>query len=216
VGGSPQTIRIYCLLPSSASVSPLCSLAFDLCYLPETTAERPTILREQAYLNPTPPDLPTPTIDPGGWKLLPPVKAALIPNTAVTLQLSIANPVWLCSFHLFGSYSHSTRQQLSFALGTPIPLFLEVHNGEATSFHPESIDICLVRALITRGLTGGVRKFDVARAVLWPAQGSSPHSAKLWGEVLVEKFLTPSFDFFNCSVRVRVISVLLIVITISS
>ncbi|KAI9463276.1 hypothetical protein BJY52DRAFT_1254315 [Lactarius psammicola] len=158
------------------------SLASDFCYLPETTAERPSILREQAYLNPTPSDIPTPTLDPGGWKLLPPVKANLIPNTTVTLQLSIANP-------------------LSFAIGTPIPLFLEVRNGGVTSFHPESIDIRLVRALITRGLSGGVRKIDMARAVLWPAQGTSLHSTKLWGEILVEKFLTPSFDFSNCSVR---------------
>jgi hypothetical protein len=106
----------------------------------------------------------------------------------------------------------STRKQLSFALGTPIPLFLEVRNCEATSFDPESIDIRLVRSLTTRGLTGGVRRFDVARAVLWPAQGSSPHRSKLWGEILVGKFLTPSFDFSKCSVRVRIISVILAVI----
>lgn len=162
------------------------SLMSDFCYFPETTAERPSILREKAYLNPTQSDIPTPTLDPGGWKLLPSVKAVLVPNTAVTLQLSIANP-------------------LSFALGTPIPLFLEVRNDEATYFDPESIDIRLVRALATRGLTGGVRKLDVARAVLWPAQGSSLHSTKLWGEILVEKCLTPSFDFSNCSVRYSIV-----------
>lgn len=163
------------------------SLTSDFCYLPETTAERPSFLREQAYLNPSnPSDLPTPTLDPGGWKLLPPVKAVLVPNTTVTLQLSIANP-------------------LSFALGTPIPLFLEVRNGGATRFDPESIDIRLVRALITRGPIGEVRKVDVARAVLWPAQGSSLHSTKLWGEILVEKLLTPSFDFSNCSVRYSIV-----------
>ncbi|KAH9041668.1 hypothetical protein EDB85DRAFT_2139761 [Lactarius pseudohatsudake] len=131
-------------------------------------------------------DIPTPMLDPGGWKLLPSVKAVLVPNTAVTLQLSIANP-------------------LSFALGTPIPLFLEVRNDKATYFDPESIDIRLVRALATRGLTGGVRKLDVARAVLWPAQGSSLHSTKLWGEILLEKCLTPSFDFSNCSVRYSIV-----------
>ena len=64
----------------------------DFCYLPETTAERPSILREQAYLTP-PSDLPTPTVDPGGWKILSPVEVDLVPYTTVTLQLSIANPV---------------------------------------------------------------------------------------------------------------------------
>ncbi|KAH9052920.1 hypothetical protein EDB83DRAFT_1179253 [Lactarius deliciosus] len=162
------------------------SLVSDFCYFPETTAERPSTLREKAYLNPTQLDIPTPTLDPGGWKLLPSVKAVLVPNTAVTLQLSIANP-------------------LSFALGTPIPLFLEVRNSEATYFDPESIDIRLVRALVTRGLTGGIRKLDVARAVLWPAQGSSLHSTKLWGEIFVEKCLTPSFDFSNCTVRYSIV-----------
>ena len=72
------------------------------------------------------------------------------------------------------------------------------------SFHPDSIDIRLVRMLTTRGLSGGVREYEVARAVLWPARGSSVQSTKLWGEILVGKFLTPSFDFSNCSVRVRV------------
>ncbi|KAN0132860.1 hypothetical protein V8E53_009225 [Lactarius tabidus] len=161
------------------------SLQTDFCYLPETTAARPSVLREQAYLNPAPLDLPSPTVDPGGWKLLPSVEMKLVPNTTATLQLSIANP-------------------LSFALGTPIPLFLEVCN-EGVSFHPKSIDIRLVRTLTTRGLSGGVREFEVARAVLWLAQGSSVHSTKLWGEILVGKILTPSFDFSNCSVRYSIV-----------
>jgi hypothetical protein len=109
----------------------------------------------------------------------------LVPNTTVTVQLAIANP-------------------LSFALGTPIPLFLEVCN-EGVNFQPGSIDIRLVRTLTTRGLSGGVREFEVARAVLWPARGSSVHSTKLWGEILVGKFLTPSFDFSNCSVRYSIV-----------
>ena len=138
------------------------------------------------------------------------MEAVIDPHTTVTLQLSIANPVCLRPSHVFSPCSHSTRIQLSFALGTPIPLFLEVRNRGSTSFDPDSIDIRLVRALITRGLTGGVRKFDVARAVLWPAQGSSPHKTKLWGEILVGKFLTPSFDFSNSSVRASVIFVLLV------
>jgi hypothetical protein len=109
----------------------------------------------------------------------------------------------LCQSLLFAPRSHSTGQQLSFALGTPIPLFLEVGN-EGVSFRPQSIDIRLVRTLTTRGISGGVREFEVARAVLWLAQGSSIHSTKLCGEILVGKFLTPSFDFSKCSVRVRV------------
>ena len=111
-------------------------------------------------------------------------------------------PSMTLSIPLVRACSHTTGKQLSFALGTPIPLFLEVRNGGAY-FHPESIDIRLVRSLTTRGLTGGVREFEVVRAVLWPARGCSLHSTKLWGEILIGKFLTPSFVFSNCSVRVR-------------
>ncbi|KAF8271169.1 hypothetical protein EI94DRAFT_1797338 [Lactarius quietus] len=161
------------------------SMSTAFCYLPETTAERPSNLRELAYSNPTSSDIPTPSDDPSGWKLLPPMEVDLVPNTPVTLQLSIANP-------------------LSFALGAPIPLFLEVLDGGA-SFHPESIDIRLIRTLTTRGITGGIRETEVARAVLWPARGSSVHSTKMWGEILIGKYLTPSFDFSNCSVRYSIV-----------
>ncbi|KAH9984133.1 hypothetical protein BJV77DRAFT_1072385, partial [Russula vinacea] len=111
-----------------------------------------------------------PTLDPGGWKLLPRVKAAgtLAPNAIVTAQLSIANP-------------------LSFALGTPIPLFLEFHNDGTAYIDPYSIDVRLVRTLTTRGVTGGVHKLDVARAAFWPAPGSTPRRIKLWGEVIAGK-----------------------------
>jgi hypothetical protein len=65
----------------------------NIVYMPETVAERPSALREQAYLEEIP--LAMPTLDPGGWKLFPPVKAegTLVPNATVTAQLSIANPV---------------------------------------------------------------------------------------------------------------------------
>ncbi len=70
----------------------------NIVYMPETVAEPPSTLREQAYLDDVP--LATPTLDPGGWKLLPrvPVETAgtLVPNiTVITViaQLSIANPV---------------------------------------------------------------------------------------------------------------------------
>jgi hypothetical protein len=61
--------------------------------MPETIAERPSALRERAYVEDGP--VAAPTLDPGGWKLLPRVKAAgtLAPNAIVTAQLSIANPV---------------------------------------------------------------------------------------------------------------------------
>jgi hypothetical protein len=95
------------------------------------------------------------------------------------------------------------REQLSFALGTPIPLFLELRNDEGADIPPDSIDVRLVRTLITRSVTGGERKLDVARAVFWPAQSSSPRKIQFWGEVIAGKRLTPSFDFSKCSVRVR-------------
>lgn len=68
-------------------------------YMPETTAERPSALREQAYLEKLPLELPT--LDPSGWKSLPAVKAdTAVPNVTMTLRLSIANPVRHCSSHL--------------------------------------------------------------------------------------------------------------------
>src|ERR1700679_3623763 len=74
-----------------------------------------------------------------------------------------------CSFYL---------GQLSFALGTPIPLFLELFNDRATNFDFDSIDVRLVRTLTNRSVAGRERKLGVARAVFWPAPGSSSHRIK--------------------------------------
>lgn len=74
----------------------------NIAYMPETIAEPPSALREQAYLEEVP--LAMPALDPGGWKLLPRVEAVgtMVPNVAVIAQLSIANPVRLCFSHLTG------------------------------------------------------------------------------------------------------------------
>jgi hypothetical protein len=75
----------------------------NIVYMPETIAERPSALRERAYLEETP--LAIPALDPGGWKLLPWVKAkgTLVPNATVNARLSIANPVRTQFFlHLTG------------------------------------------------------------------------------------------------------------------
>jgi hypothetical protein len=92
--------------------------------------------------------------------------------------------------------------QLSFALGTPIPLFLDLRSDEGARVALDSIDVRLVRTLITRSVTGGERKLDIARAVFWPVQGSTSRRTKLWGEVIASKRLIPSFDFSKCSIRV--------------
>ena len=64
----------------------------NIVYMPETVAERPSALREQAYQEELPMALPA--LDPSGWKLLPPVETdSVIPNVTLTLRLSIANPV---------------------------------------------------------------------------------------------------------------------------
>lgn len=103
-----------------------------------------------------------------------------------------------CSYYL---------EKLSFALGTPIPLFLELlSNDSAANFDLDSIDVRLVRTLTTRIVTGGVRKLAVARAAFWPAPGSSPRWIKLWGEVIASRSLTPSFVFSKCSVQVYALS----------
>jgi hypothetical protein len=82
----------------------------NIAYMPETIAERPSALREQAYVEKVP--LATPTLDPGGWKSLPRVEAVgtMVPNAVVIAQLSIANPVRLC-------FSHLTGVNLSFGIG---------------------------------------------------------------------------------------------------
>lgn len=95
---------------------------------------------------------------------------------------------------------------MSFALGAPIPLFLEVINDGFANFDSDSVDIRLVRTLTIRSLSGGVRKLDVARAVFWPAPGSSPERITVWGEVIAGRSLTPSFAFSKCSVQVYTIS----------
>ncbi|KAF8485984.1 hypothetical protein DFH94DRAFT_162877 [Russula ochroleuca] len=162
------------------------SLMTNIVYMPETIAEPPSALREQAYLKELPVALPV--LDPGGWKMLPPVEAVdtLVPNATATARLSIANP-------------------LSFALGTPIPLFLELSNDGATYVDPNSIDVRLVRTLTTRGVSGGVHKLDVARAVFWPASDSSPRRIKLCGEVIAGRSFTPSFVFSKCSVQYSIV-----------
>jgi len=72
----------------------------NIVYLPETIAERPSALREQVYQDRHP--MPSPTLDPSGWKLLPPVEAVgtLVKNATVTAQLAIANPVRPGYFYL--------------------------------------------------------------------------------------------------------------------
>ncbi|KAI9509808.1 hypothetical protein F5148DRAFT_694274 [Russula earlei] len=162
------------------------SLMTHIVYIPETKAERPSALREQAYLEGKP--LAPPSLDPAGWKLLPPLEVVdtLVPNVTVTAHLSIAHP-------------------LSFALGTPIPLYFYLHPAQPARIELDAIDVRLVRTLVTRGVTGSVRKLDVARAVFWPAPCSSPHKIKLWGEVIAGRRLLPSFDFTKCSVRYSIV-----------
>ncbi|KAF8489462.1 hypothetical protein F5888DRAFT_1808813 [Russula emetica] len=162
------------------------SLMTNIAYMPETIAEPPSSLREQAYLEELP--LAMPTLDPGGWKLLPRMEAVgtMVPNATLIAQLSIANPV-------------------SFALGTPIPLFLEIFNDWAAHFDFDSIDVRLVCTLATQSVAGGVRKLDVARAAFWPAPGCTPRRIKLWGEVIAGRSLTPTFVFSKCSVRYSIV-----------
>ena len=95
---------------------------------------------------------------------------------------------------------------MSFALGTPIPLSLEIVNDWAAHFDFDSIDVRLVRTLATQSVTGGVRKLDVARAAFWPAPGCTPRKIKLWGEVIAGRNLAPTFVFSKCSVRVSTLS----------
>jgi hypothetical protein len=174
----------------------------DIVHMPETIAEGPSTLRELAYLEGIP--IALPVLDSGGWKSLSPVEASgtMVPNAIVTARLSIANPVWSCFLTLDRCQCSFYLGQLSFALGTPIPLFLELSNDMAANFDLDSIDVRLVRTLTTRSVTGGVRKLDVARAAFWLAPGSSPHQIKLWGEVITGRSLTPSFVFSKCSVQV--------------
>ncbi|KAI0255040.1 hypothetical protein BJV78DRAFT_1359029 [Lactifluus subvellereus] len=161
------------------------SLVTNIVYLPETIAEPPSALREQSYINDIP--LAPPSEDPRGWKLLPLVESVgtIVPDTTMTAQLAIATP-------------------LSFALGTPIPLYLELHASDGL-FGSHPIDVRLVRTLVTRSLTGGVRKLDIARARFWEAPGSSAQSIKLMGEITIGRRLTPTFDFSKCSVRYSVV-----------
>ena len=96
--------------------------------------------------------------------------------------------------------------QVSFAVGTPIPLYLEISNDRVAHFDFDSIDVRLVHTLTTQSAIGGVRKYAVARAAFWPAPGCTPRRIKLWGEVIAGRNLTPTFVFSKCSVRVYTLS----------
>lgn len=94
----------------------------DIAYIPETIADPPSALREQAYLEEVP--LTMPALDPGGWKLLPRVEAVdnIVPNATVTAQLSVANPVWLRFSHLTGiNASFGTGVVCNWLTNTAIP-----------------------------------------------------------------------------------------------
>jgi hypothetical protein len=188
-----------------------CSLTTNIIYLPETVADRPSALREQSEIDESP--LAPPSQDPHGWKVLPPVQAegTIVPDISVTAQLSIAFPVRLACSQKRGWFLFSLHlKQLSFAIGTPIPLYLELQITGDAPFGSQSIDVRLVRTLVTRSITGGSRRVDVARAVFWEAPGSSPHSMKLWGEVTAGRRLTPSFEFSRCNVGVHLVFAFLV------
>ena len=101
-------------------------------------------------------------------------------------------------------------KQLNFALGTPIPLYLELNITDGQLIGPQTIDVRLVRTLATHSLTGGVRKVDVIRAGFWEAPGSSVDNIKLTGEIIIGRRLTPSFVFSKCSVQVHLFYALLV------
>jgi len=165
-------------------------------YIPVTQASPPSKLRKMAYQDQTP--LVGPEIDFDGWKVFPSFK--------ITGTLFNTLPVDIeCSFAI--------AQPLSFALGSPVPLYLTFRSDDETALDvlakPSSVNVFLQRerkigyAALSEGAEGTTNTFrePLGKAYFWP-DGASEHGKRtLQGEVLIKKGSKPSFAFPRFSLQ---------------
>ncbi|KAI0067292.1 hypothetical protein BV25DRAFT_1911946 [Artomyces pyxidatus] len=173
------------------------TVSTNFVYLPHSIAEPPSALREVAYREGS--AIIGPDDDPEGWQVLSTadIKGRMFATKSVSVQciLAIASP-------------------LSFAINTPIPLFLTLSGNDEVAVallsEPSAVVVRLVRTLVvgdsTISRSGSLLDETVGRAVFWPASGSgpTPNVKKLAGELHVRRRSTLSFSFEDLAVRYNV------------
>lgn len=179
------------------------TLSTAIVYLPHWRADPPSASRHAAYRNGTP--LVSPEFDPDGWKVLSPVtvKGTLFNARQVEVQCTLA-----------------VARPLSFARGSPIPLFLTVAGADEQAVGvlaaPAAIKVHLRRSRVLGPYATNeeadppsdkVFRDIVGTAYFWPLeQGSSGRTAQtLQGELSVNVGLKPSFTFPEFSLKYHLV-----------
>ncbi|KAJ6531969.1 hypothetical protein B0H19DRAFT_463033 [Mycena capillaripes] len=177
------------------------TLTTNMAYLPLTTPEPPSKLRQLAYREGG--QLLGPEGDPGGWKVLPPVKfkGRLFEAKEVEVEctLAIATP-------------------LSFVTGSPIPLILTLKSDDEqaldTLTNTQAIKLYLVRSIALGSdameerpsadrRSNNFFQSGTGQGYFWPStEGAKELSIRtLRGELEVKKVVKPSFHFPRFTVR---------------
>jgi len=176
------------------------TLVTALVYLPYWRAESPSLLRRTAYQNGTP--LLGPEADPDGWKPLPTVTitGTLFNSREIELQCTLL-----------------IAQPLSFARGSPIPLFLTITSEDEQALDllaaPGAMKLYLLRSRVlgadateeTVSRSDHVLRERVGIASFWSSSdsGSAPPKGyrKMQGELHINSALKSSFVFPGFSLR---------------
>ncbi|KAJ6507966.1 hypothetical protein C8R47DRAFT_1100150 [Mycena vitilis] len=177
------------------------TLTTNFSYLPLTTPEPPSKLRQLAYKEGG--ELLGPEGDPAGWKVLPPVKSKgklfEAKEVEVECTLAIATP-------------------LSFTIGSPIPLIMTLKSTDDhaldTLANSKAIKLHLVRSIALGSDAMEERASSDRRstnfflsgagqAYFWPsAEGAKePGTRTMSGELEVKKGIKPTFRFPRFTVR---------------
>ncbi|KLO08938.1 hypothetical protein SCHPADRAFT_931505 [Schizopora paradoxa] len=174
------------------------TLGTSFLYIPRWRAPTPSGLRQLAYIEGT--TLVGPSGDPGGWKVLQPVKlSGTIPGPkSVDLEytLAVASP-------------------LIFATGSPIPLHLTISSNDAQALEilsEQNSPLVVLTRVIAIGSdatdddaprrSNNTFSEQQMRAYWWPSEEEAAGGKKvLKGEIDVRKATKPSFKFPRFTVR---------------
>ncbi|KAJ7707531.1 hypothetical protein B0H17DRAFT_1032986 [Mycena rosella] len=175
------------------------TLSANFAYLPLTQPEPPSPLRQLAYKEGT--ELLGPAGDPGGWKVLPPLKfkGKLFEAKEVEVECTLAIAI-----------------PLSYTIGSPIPLILTLKSEDDhaldTLANPKAIKLHLVRS-VALGSDAMEERTDrrsntffiagAGQAYFWASTEGAhePGIRTMRGELDVKKTVKPSFLFPRFSVR---------------
>ncbi|KAI0342666.1 hypothetical protein BDW22DRAFT_1357119 [Trametopsis cervina] len=174
-------------------------LTTSIYYTPLSRAQSPSPLRLAAYSEGG--VLIGPEGDPEGWKVLAPVRISgtLFKTRIVNVDCTIA-----------------IAQPLSFATGSPIPIFATFSADDEQALDvissPTAVKVCLVRERLIGSVAtrpGGQSSANTIREVMgvasfWPSQDGAqgaPNTRTLQGELDVRKALRPTFTFPTFTLR---------------